>query len=313
MIYDEVGSYAERLVGYLESKEGISVIRFTKTDKLEEHIEMDGNELYILQDTQYCRGIVAKYKLNAYLLTEDVNMEKSELVNYIYRYKSAPEIFNIIESKFEDKTDRQKEGITVAAMISPFNELYVDNILLEMIMKEKARTLIIDFRSDSMWDMILMNSEIILSDILFLARDTCERVANELDKAVINYNGADVIHGMSSRRDILEVTSKDLDTLVTVASMKGYQKVIMVFPLLALDTDALRFMSGNVIMLCSEGEKDNKLLGNIIGEANIDAKVYKYKSLSDELTATPDEYMAKRGHTEIISKVVEELRTDGII
>ena len=175
ILYDDNFDYIQRLASFIENDKGITVGIFTSLEKLEDYIGGESEDFYVLQDCEDCRQLYSKTGIHGVLITDKKELEDAGIYEYVYRYRAARDITDIIMSKMncESKEEtKERETVKTYAITSPVYRADIDNMLIEISKSTTKKVLVIDFRLITAWEDICDREESTnLSDILFLIRD----------------------------------------------------------------------------------------------------------------------------------------------
>lgn len=313
VIYDENISYAERLMNYIESEGGYTVYLFTVWDKLLEHMEKNILDHYLLQDSEYSREAIKRFGVQGILLSDNRNLEKMDLCNCIYRYKSAEEILDSVINRISDNVIKDADKKTyVYAFVSPSHRSDLDNILYEISDCSTKRVLVVDFRYINFWDMVSKESKRNLSDLLYLLKDDFAKLSTLVKEFVSNLNNLDIIYGLSTESDVMELESKDIDNLIAVfMEMECYDRIYFLCDTLLLDIIALSSIQNNIVWFTRGSILEENIM-EVYKNSNFD--VYKHinlKAVKDSIEIYLPEYCC--GKDEKMKELTERFITDGIL
>jgi hypothetical protein len=314
VIYDDNISFAERLMNFMETEGGYTVYLFTVWDKLVEYMEKNTSDHYLLQDSESSREIIKRYGVQGILLTENRDLEKVDLCNCIYRYKSASEIMECVVNRISNRVNKEEDNpkARAYAFVSPCHRNDLDNIINEMSMYTTKKALVLDFRYINFWNSICENADKSLSDLLYILKDDLGKVNASLKQTICSLNNIDLIFGLSTESDVMELEAKDIDNLIAIfIGMGSYERIYLLCDTTLLELLSISGIQKNIVWFTRGSIYEEKVM-ELYKEKDVD--IYEHinlREVKDGIEIYTPNYGC--GKDERMKELMERFVSDGIL
>lgn len=236
-IYVFENEYAERLMEYIEQKNGLpfNFIAFTQKEEIVKYLEKEAIHILLLSENGMDDIEGIENIEHTILLSEGSVKREHENIPTIYKYQSSENIlrelmkFYLASSKCEEiYTDRNEAEIV--GVYSPINsdQKTLTALLIGQIYASKKRTLYINLEEfAAVGSLIGIDFDENISDLMYFFRQNTNMVNLKLQATIRNYNQLDIIPPVVYSLDLRKVETNWWTSLIEKIASSGVYDVIV--------------------------------------------------------------------------------------